>query len=403
MGCAVSAVRGRTSLEARERNAILNEFRAISSEMGVEAMMRRTIKAMVHILPIERATVFLVDRPNDVMRAFNSADGNEFHVSIPLNMGIAGTVARTGKTVIVADAQADERFNSAIDKQTGFTTRNMLTVPVMLKHSDDDNDARVVAVMQALNHEGDFGPNDSAVLELLASLLSGVLARSALVDAAVRERNRAASLLQVAEVIFSESTPCRTKAASVIEAVKRGLDCERASMLLVDEVHGQQLIIALDEDAAGLRIPLDAGISGAVITSGEAVRIADAYADARFDQEADTITGYKTRNILAVPVFRRGAVPPQVMGVLEGLNSQSGFDDSDEQLLQSMALQVACQPTRAPSLAYPACAALPSDPYTSPPRFHRRRGWPLGRARGAAGFGPATARVDPGHGRVVAR
>ena len=42
MGCAVSAVRGRTSLEARERNAILNEFRAISSEMGVEAMMRST-------------------------------------------------------------------------------------------------------------------------------------------------------------------------------------------------------------------------------------------------------------------------------------------------------------------------------------------------------------------------
>ena len=29
---------------------------------------------------------------------------------------------------------------------------------------------------------------------------------------------------------------CRAKAARIIESIKRGLDCERASMLLVDEV-----------------------------------------------------------------------------------------------------------------------------------------------------------------------
>ena len=75
-------------------------------------------------------------------------------------------------------------------------------------------------------------------------------------------------------------------------------------------MHSEQLILALDEDAAGLRIPLDKGISGTVITTGKAVRIADAYSDERFDQEADAITGYVTRNILAVPVVRRGSEPP---------------------------------------------------------------------------------------------
>ena len=90
-----------------------------------------------------------------------------------------------------------------------------------------------------------------------------------------------------------------------------------------------------------MRIPLSAGASGAVIETGSRIRIADAYSDARFDRQADTLTGYKTRDILAVPVFRRGATPPQVMGVLEALNSRTGFVDSDEALLASMALQVA--------------------------------------------------------------
>ena len=247
MGCSFSAV---PKLEAAKSNAILDEFREISSEMSVDAMMRRTIRGILKVLPVERASVFLVDRHSGVMRTFNAM---EYHstpemeepassqiVTIPIGSGLAGAVAKYAKTEIVADAQADERFNRSIDMHTGFKTRNVLSVPVLLKQATDLNNKRppaVVAVLQALNRRGEFAANDCAVLELLAALLSGVLARSALVDAAVRERNRAASLFKVAEVVFTEGAPSRVKAASVIEAVKDGLNCERASMLLVDEVH----------------------------------------------------------------------------------------------------------------------------------------------------------------------
>src|SRR5207245_5542899 len=43
------------------------------------------------------------------------------------------------------DAYADPRFNPAVDKATGFHTRNMLTVP-MLSTKDE-----VVGVLQVLN------------------------------------------------------------------------------------------------------------------------------------------------------------------------------------------------------------------------------------------------------------
>jgi GAF domain-containing protein len=100
----------------------------------------------------------------------------------------------------------------------------------------------------------------------------------------VREKHRAASLLKCSEAIFSLDT-CRAKARRVMQSLQSGLDCERGSLLLVDEVNSQQMIVSLDHDAAGLRIPLTAGVSGAVIASGRAIIIENAYSDSRFNQE----------------------------------------------------------------------------------------------------------------------
>lgn len=428
MGCSLSlpARLRRSHLEAVERNAILNEFRAISSEMSVEPMVRRTIEGILKVLPVERASVFLVDRAGGVLRTFNVLDGNSVHVTIPISSGLAGAVARTATTAVVADAQTDERFNRDIDKQTGFTTRNVLTVPVVLKQAEDEMELdengeprppTVVAVLQALNHKKAFTPNDSAVLELLSSLLSGVLARSALVDAAVRERNRAAALLQVAREVFTESVSCRAKAARCIEAIKRGLDCERASMLLVDEVNAQQLVVSLDDDAAGLRIPLDVGVSGAVVTTGEAVLISDAYSDERFDSETDKFTGFTTRNLLAVPVFRRGSEPPQVMADIEGLTRTR-----PHALLMHSPLPLKSLCTLLTDRCVTDCGLCMhglwccmrgrslwcyagDGGHRGPQLDHRLRLVRRAAAHvdGLAGGGPAAARADPGHGRVERR
>lgn len=43
-----------------------------------------------------------------------------------MTAGIAGHCAMTGERLLVNDPYADPRFNQAIDKETGFVTRNML-------------------------------------------------------------------------------------------------------------------------------------------------------------------------------------------------------------------------------------------------------------------------------------
>jgi HD-GYP domain-containing protein (c-di-GMP phosphodiesterase class II) len=115
--------------------------------------------------------------------------------------------------------------------------------------------------------------------------------------------------------------------ASVAEA-------DRCSIFVVDRERAE-LWTPVAHGTGEIRIPLGAGIVGAVAASGAPVRIPDAYADPRFNTEVDAATGYRTRNILAVPMLNTHG---EVVGVIQALNRRDGdFGDEDEELLQALA------------------------------------------------------------------
>lgn len=51
----------------------------------------------------------------------------------------------------------------------------------------------------------------------------------------------------------------------------------------------------------GVKLPVR-GIAGAVLLGNTPINIADAYQDARFDSTMDRRTGYRTRQVLGVPL-----------------------------------------------------------------------------------------------------
>jgi hypothetical protein len=108
------------------------------------------------------------------------------------------------------------------------------------------------------------------------------------------------------------------------------LNAERSSLFLVD---GDFLLLRVSEDADSIgkiRIPLGSGIAGAVAQSGDPIRIDEAYADPRFNQDVDRQTGFRTRSILSLPVKDQSG---KVFAVAQLLNRRDGqpFDDEDEQ------------------------------------------------------------------------
>ena len=121
----------------------------------------------------ELATIYLVDRERREVRSKVKLGNDIGEICIPLGQGIAGTVAATGQMINLADPYADPRFNPEIDRQTGFKTRNLLTLPMIARSGE------VIGVFQMVNkRRGSFEPEDEEVLSSLAATAAVVIERA---------------------------------------------------------------------------------------------------------------------------------------------------------------------------------------------------------------------------------
>ena len=81
---------------------------------------------------------------------------------LPPGEGIAGWVAKNRRATIVNDAQADDRFYPAMDRELGFKTQSVLAAPII-------GGGRVLGVIEMLNKKDDklFSVGDQTLLTLM--------------------------------------------------------------------------------------------------------------------------------------------------------------------------------------------------------------------------------------------
>src|SRR5207244_2610231 len=147
-------------------------------------------------------------------------------------------------------------------------------------------------------------------------------------------------ILDVAKALVAERDLDRLLKL-IVHAAARVVEADRCSLFLVDRERGELWTkVAQGIGTKEIRIPIDRGIAGAVATTNAAINIPDSYKDPRFNQNVDKQTGYKTRNILCVPMR---SVEGDVVGVLQALNTLGGktFTDEDEELLSALGGQAA--------------------------------------------------------------
>jgi len=126
-----------------------------------------------------------------------------------------------------------------------------------------------------------------------------------------------AELLEaIKEISLETSLP--VAAEKSMSAVTQILNCDRASLFLVDRVT-DELVLKVSSQVADIRIPLNAGIAGAVFETGVALNIPNAYEDRRFDQSTDQRTGYQTKSILCLPVTDQNSA---IIAVLQAVNKK---------------------------------------------------------------------------------
>ncbi|THF76863.1 PP2C family protein-serine/threonine phosphatase [Cohnella fermenti] len=135
-------------------------------------------------LQAEGSSVILVDQKTGELY-FEVATGDKTdevkEVRLKPGEGIAGWVAGSGQSVLIADAANDPRWSNRVAVRTKIPTRNMLCVPVV---SGD----KTLGVLQVINRKGSrpFDKRDLRLLELISSPAAIALENMLLYEALVK-------------------------------------------------------------------------------------------------------------------------------------------------------------------------------------------------------------------------
>lgn len=82
---------------------------------------------------------------------------------LKLGEGLAGYVAKTGKSMIVLDVEENIHFSNMVDQVTGFKTKSLIVVPVIFQNN-------ILGVIELVNlpQANTFTENDLKILETIA-------------------------------------------------------------------------------------------------------------------------------------------------------------------------------------------------------------------------------------------
>ncbi len=148
---------------------IFDVLRGQANNLSLDDLLETIFQKVVELIQCERATIFLVDKETSEIYSRLTSDGKE-EIRFPYGQGIAGEAIEQKTSIISASPYDDPRFNSNIDKATGYVTRNILCVP-LLNHTNE-----AIGCIQAINKKNrSFQKSDTELLEVLGKIAANEL------------------------------------------------------------------------------------------------------------------------------------------------------------------------------------------------------------------------------------
>ena len=174
------------ALQQRNRElGLLNRAgRTLNSTLDLNQVLDAVLEEVRRLLGAIACSIWLVDRSTGelVCRQVTGPQREEVRGwRLSPGEGIAGWVARHGKSLLVPDVRQDSRHVDAVGQQIGLTIRSILSVPLKVKEG-------VIGVLQVLDESvGRFDAAHLALLEPLAASAATAIENAWLYDIAQQE------------------------------------------------------------------------------------------------------------------------------------------------------------------------------------------------------------------------
>jgi diguanylate cyclase (GGDEF)-like protein len=154
-----------------ERVLACIEFsKALVSAYDMESLLTAVLERIKALIPASNWSLLLLDRQTqELYFAVSVGVDHELlnGVRLKIGEGIAGTVAQTRKPIFIQEACQDERFCQKVDHITGFDTRSIIALPLLVR-------GEVVGVFEVINVENEefFREKYLPLLEILGDYVA---------------------------------------------------------------------------------------------------------------------------------------------------------------------------------------------------------------------------------------
>ncbi len=155
------------SSQVKNLEKILSVNATINSTLDLDHLLAVIMNTAANVMKAKASSLMLLNEKGDEL-IFKVALGCKANTlkesfSVKVGEGIAGTCAKTGKSLIVNDTRKDKRFAKRFDAATGFKTDAILCVPLRAK-------GKIIGILEAINPIGrkGFDQNDQKFFEIFS-------------------------------------------------------------------------------------------------------------------------------------------------------------------------------------------------------------------------------------------
>jgi K+-sensing histidine kinase KdpD len=219
--------------QLEKTNQLVEASKIINSSLDIDNLLELIFQTAAKTVGADRGTLYLVDESRNIIWSKIQKGSSKIEIRLPIGVGIAGNVAKTGDIVNIPDAYSDPRFNPKIDQTTGYRTRSTLCMPMK------NRDGKIIGVFQLLNKSrGHFTKDDEKFIEAFSTHAAIAIENAKLAQQMIQNERLSAVGKMASTIIHDIKNPMSVLriSAQVMKKKSANLDIAKIADEMVQQI-----------------------------------------------------------------------------------------------------------------------------------------------------------------------